>query len=213
MITSQPIITHRSNEEDIIVANYLRFKVGELLKERDMNLHAAHLAAGFSYPTMHRYQRYPDQIASLHTPSIIALLVDALGWQPEDIEAMPFGHFFEVVTDGPRRPLDPLNLSIELLSRYWDDFMAIGDPILEILLQDGLDRLERLAERRGADYEVDDQEAYKIHLEILVKRLSLWNEAAPAAIRFDPELSELFVQLRGRAQELIEELDEAGSAD
>jgi len=93
-------------KDRIMSTGYLRLKVGELLDRHDTNLHRAMQVGRFNYPTMHRYWRSPETVESLHTRSIVGLLVDALGYTPEQVHDLKFGDVFEVVIDGGKDPAE-----------------------------------------------------------------------------------------------------------
>lgn len=83
------------------MSGYLRLKVNELLEEKGngLSLHRASQIGRFAYPTMWRYWREHDRIKSLHTRSVVGLLVDAIGLTPEEVENLRFGEVFEVVIE------------------------------------------------------------------------------------------------------------------
>lgn len=83
----------------VMSSGYLRLKAAELIEQRGTNLHRASQRGGFSYPTMYRYIKSPERIESMHMRSIVGLLVDGLGFTPEEIEQMRFGDVFEIVLD------------------------------------------------------------------------------------------------------------------
>jgi len=85
--------------ETVMASGYLRLKAAELIKAKGTNLHRASQRGGFSYPTMHRYIKQPEGVESMHMRSIVGLLVDGLGYTPDEIENLRFGDIFEVVLD------------------------------------------------------------------------------------------------------------------
>lgn len=183
---------------------YLRLKVEELLREAGTNLHQAHLEAGFSYPTMHRYQKYPDQIASLHTPSIVSFLVRALHWTPAEIEATPLGHFFEVVEDGEREPLDALAFTAWMLEQQLAPITKIDDPVMNGLTDEALDRVKYLmAEREPGKNARASWREYAICM--MRNRVQFWARLAPDLMVEDPELLALSQAIMSRLDELARE--------
>lgn len=183
------------------MTGYIRLKVRELLREAGTNLHQAHLKGGFSYPTMHRYQRYPDQIDSLHTPSLVALLIDALGWTPAEVEATPFGHFFEIMIDGEREPLDDLAFINWLMQQQLGIIDKIGDPVLDHVTDETLDRLQYLLEARTNGEPVDAAAWRKYMICLMRNRVDFWRRLAPDFVIGDEQLAAL-------SQAMMERLDE-----
>lgn len=177
------IITLSDIKEAYPMSSYLRLKVRELLLEKRMNLHQAHLAAGFSYPTMHRYQKYPGRIESLHTPSIVALLVDALGWSKEEIEATPMGHFFEVVTDNEGRPTDYMALTRRTAEACVEAVAGLGDPVLESLMTGLMDRIDEL---EGATEPAGEEQRRHEIIDFFIRRAMMWADLYPDILREDP---------------------------
>ena len=78
---------------------YLRLKGSELLKRYDKNLHRASQNGAFSYATVHRYIKHPDDVQAMNVRVLYGFLVEGLGLTPEELSQMKFGDVFDVIPD------------------------------------------------------------------------------------------------------------------
>ncbi|MCO5207770.1 MAG: hypothetical protein M9928_22415 [Anaerolineae bacterium] len=85
--------------DKIMASGHVRLKGGELQKRLVNNMHQAALRGEVSYPTLHRYLNSPDEVNSISTKTLYAILVHGMGLTEDEVANMRFGDVFDVVAE------------------------------------------------------------------------------------------------------------------
>lgn len=80
-----------------VPSGFLRLKGRELLEEHDVSMYRMRESGAASYPTIHKYMTAPDEVHHISLKVLYGILVDGLGYTPEEAAELRMGDIFDFV--------------------------------------------------------------------------------------------------------------------
>ena len=77
----------------------LRLRGRELLEQHDVSMYRMRESGAASYPTIHKYMTTPDKIDYMSLKVLYGILIDGLGYTPEEAARLRMGDVFDFVQD------------------------------------------------------------------------------------------------------------------